>query len=154
MTEFALDPEFLAEAGLGLVVYAPTTEARILCCNALAAGWFGLARAELEGRAALDAAWSFLDENAQPLRREDLPMFAAMASGEAVRNVTLGILAAGNTAPVWVRVGAVPQRGAGGEIERVVMTLADCTAEVNSRQASSLASGASASMTLSSTCPP
>ena len=138
MSEFALDPELLSDAGLGLVVYAPSAEARILCCNALAAGWFGSTRAALAGRAALDAAWSFIDEHEQPLRQEDLPMFAALASGQPIRNVTLGILAAGHTSPVWVRAGAVPQRGAGGEIERVVMTLADVTAEVNSRPASSL----------------
>ena len=95
MSEFALDPELLADAGLGLVVYAPSAEARILCCNALAAGWFGGTRAALEGRAALDAAWSFIDEHEQPLRQEDLPMFAALASGQPIRNVTLGILAAG-----------------------------------------------------------
>jgi hypothetical protein len=104
VSEFALDPELLAEAGLGLVVYAPTGEARILCCNALAAGWLGGTRAEVEGRSARDAAWFFLDEHEQPLRREDLPMVAALGSGEPIHNVTLGILAAGQTSPVWVRV--------------------------------------------------
>ena len=138
MSEFALDPELLADAGLGLVVYASSAEARILCCNALAAGWFGGTRAALEGRAALDADWSFIDEHEQPLRQEDLPMFAALASGQPIRNVTLGILAAGHTSPVWVRAGAVPQRGDGGAIQRVVMTLTDVTAEVNSRQAPKL----------------
>jgi PAS domain S-box-containing protein len=138
VSEFALDPELLADAGLGLVVYASSAEARILCCNALAAGWFGGTRAALEGRAALDADWSFIDEHEQPLRQEDLPMFAALASGQPIRNVTLGILAAGHTSPVWVRAGAVPQRGDGGAIQRVVMTLTDVTAEVNSRQAPTL----------------
>jgi hypothetical protein len=137
MIEFARDPEFLAEASLALVVYAPTEEARILCGNALAAGWFALAHAELKGRATLDAAWSLLDESAQPLRREDLSLFAAMASGEAARNMALGTFAVGQTAPVWVRACAVLQPAAGGEIERVVRILTAVTAEVNSSKAAS-----------------
>ena len=134
MSDCSLDPELLADSGLGLVVYTPTIEPRVECCNSLAARWFGCTCVELEGRGALDAAWSFIDDDERPMQPRDLPVFTALASGEAVRNVQLGILVAGKTAPVWVRVCAVPQRGAGGKIERVLTTLAEITAEVNARK--------------------
>lgn len=135
MSDFTLNPELLADSGLGLVVYAPTAEATVVNCNSLAAGWFGFTRAGLEGKTALDSAWSFLEAEERPLPRDDLPVFRVLASGEAVRNVRLGILAAGSSSPRWVQASAVPQRGADGAIEYVVMTLTEPPAEVSTRPA-------------------
>jgi two-component system cell cycle sensor histidine kinase/response regulator CckA len=134
MNNFRLDPELFSDSGLGLVVYAPDADAMIEYCNAVAARWFGCTRAELEGRRALDLSWSFLDAAEQPMPREHLPVFVALASGQVVHAVQLGILVVDNESPLWVRVCAVPQRGATGEIERVVTMLEEITAEVNSRK--------------------
>ena len=88
------------------VVYQDTA-GRITSANPAALRILGLTLAQLQGRQSVDAAWRAVREDGSDFPGEQHPAMRALATGEPVKDVVMGVHSA-DCGLVWIRVAATP----------------------------------------------
>ena len=116
---------------IGFLVQSPTSE--ILFSNPVAASLLGLSEEQLRGRTSFDPRWKVVHEDGTPFPGATHPVPVAIATGQAVRNVVMGIYRPVSGDTVWLSVNATPEFGESGEMQQVVCTFTDITALKNSQ---------------------
>jgi PAS domain S-box-containing protein len=92
---------------IGILYFAP--DGTVISANAAAESILGLAQGEFVGEKSTDPRWRNIHEDGSEFIGESLPSVRAMHSGEAVRDVIVGIFNHREEAYRWVRVNAIPQ---------------------------------------------
>ena len=110
----------------GVVVHGPDT--RILLSNPEASRLLGWTENQLQGKAAIDPAWSFLREDGSPMPLGDYPISRVLASGEPINAMVLGIRQHSGAETVWVLINAYPEFDERRRLRQVVVTFVDITA--------------------------
>jgi PAS domain S-box-containing protein len=100
-------------------------DGRIERANDRAEDILGLESSEITSRTYDDPDWDILDENGDPIPREELPFSRVMQTGEPVYDAEHGIETAGTRR--WLSVNAAPLSMTNGEVERVVAAVEDIT---------------------------
>lgn len=101
---------------------------RIVFANAKANALLGVTADEMARRTTDDVRWDVIFPDGTPLRREDHPGPRALATGEALRGVVIGVRRGDAPDRVWIMVSAVPQRDEQGDVEQVVISFSDVSA--------------------------
>lgn len=139
MPDGALDREWsdvVAQAsalfGEGIVVHGPDG-ATIEAANDLAPGILGLTPDQLYGRSNMDPRWRTVDADGEPLPGERHPSWVAYTTGEAQRDVLVGVHRPDGDLR-WLNVTAVPIAHDDG-VRGVLVRFADVTAQQASLRA-------------------
>ncbi|MEB3884866.1 MHYT domain-containing protein [Lyngbya sp. CCY1209] len=101
------------------------SRAEILVFNRAALELFDLAAAP-ERPQVFGEGWNLFREDRTPVAPAELPVQRAIAAGEAVHNVVLGVENSRTGSGRWLLVNATPQK-ADGQIDRVICTVSDIT---------------------------
>ena len=109
----------------GVVVHAPDTS--ILFSNAMASRLLGLTVDQMRGVTAVDPAWCFIREDHTRMPLGEYPVNLALAAGEPLQNLVLGIVRPDREGPTWVQCEAHPIRDDRGRLRQVVVTFFDIT---------------------------
>ena len=110
----------------GVVVH--TADAKVSSSNATARYLLGLTEDQIQGRAEIDPAWEFLDEDGSPMMSADYPVNRVIASGKKLRNYVTGIRRPDLPEPKWVLVNGEPIFDREGNLREVIITFMDITA--------------------------
>ena len=119
--------EVFARLGEGLVVQA--ADGRILDCNPAAQRILGLTYDRIAGRTSMDPRWAAVHDDGSPFPGDTHPAMVALATGEPVRNVVMGIYRPDGTY-AWILVSAVPLAVTPGSQAAVVSSFTDITGEM------------------------
>jgi len=112
----------------GVVVHGPDTQVRF--ANPMAARLLGLTAEQMRGKAAIDPAWCFIREDGSRMPQAEYPVNRALAAGEPLRQLNLGILRPDRAVPTWVQCEAHPLLDDQGAVRRIVVTFFDITERV------------------------
>ena len=118
--------EVLGDVDHGVLVLGPGAE--ILSCNPKANELLGLSEAGLLGRSSMDPRWHVVREDGSPFPAAERPGPRAVATGRAVRNVTMGVHRPISGDIVWLRASSMPSLDARGAVRYVVCSFSDTTA--------------------------
>ena len=121
--------EILNKLQTGIVVHGPDTQ--IVFSNPRAAELLGLSEAQMFGKTAMDPAWHFVDEAGCVLPVSDYPVNRVLASGQAIKDIMLGVNASQHAQTVWLLVSAFAQHNAQGQLTQVVVDFHDISARIN-----------------------
>jgi len=110
---------------VGVVVHSPDT--RILLFNPLSCTLLGLTPEQMDGRAAMDPQWSFVNENGETMALHDYPVYQVLANRAPLVDFVLGIDRPENSGRTWVSCNAYPEFNEKQQIQQVVVTFADIT---------------------------
>lgn len=106
------------------------TDGSIYRANPAAAAILGLSIDQLLGRDSMDARWHAIRGDGRPFPGEEHPAMQALASGQPVRNVEMGVYHPEKKAYVWILTSAEPQFRPGEEKPyQVFATFSDITAQ-------------------------
>jgi PAS domain S-box-containing protein len=117
--------ELIRGLRVGVVVQGPSTE--VLVCNPAALELLGLDESQYAGRTSYDPEWNIVREDGTVFDAAARPMARVLASGQAVRNVVMGVFRPRTRDRVWLLVNAEPELDEAGHIKQVVATLIDIT---------------------------
>ncbi|EYB67122.1 PAS/PAC sensor signal transduction histidine kinase [Deinococcus phoenicis] len=126
--------------GLGLGMLVQAADGRVLAANAAGQDLLGLSLAQMTGQAPADTRWHLVHPDGRPFPPETLPTVHALQTGEAVRDVPLGVVVpeageGGADETRWLNVTALPRRAPGAARPKQVTTVfADVTGERRLRQ--------------------
>ncbi len=109
----------------GVVVHAADT--RILLANAQASVVLGLSPEQMQGKVALDPAWSFVREDESPMPLAEYPVNQVVATRQSIRDLVVGINRPLTRDRAWGLVNAFPELDEAGGLRRVVVTFVDIT---------------------------
>jgi PAS domain S-box-containing protein len=110
---------------VGVVVSGPKAE--VLMCNPAALELLGLSEEELLGTTSYDPKWVTFYEDGSPCPPPEHPILRAIATGQPVRNLLLGVDLPSSGRRVWLLVNALPQTASDGSVSRVICTFLDLT---------------------------
>jgi two-component system, cell cycle sensor histidine kinase and response regulator CckA len=100
----------------------------ILACNSSAERLLGLSAAQMAGRSSLDPSWRAIHLDGSPFRGEQHPALATLRTGQALRNVEMGVYKPDGTL-TWISVNTQPLfRDEERTPHAVVCTFSDITA--------------------------
>lgn len=102
---------------------------RIVDANPAALEALGLTRDEIEGRTNADPGWRAMRADGSAFPASEHPSSVAMATGEEVNDVVMGIHNPVEDRHRWLLVHARPERDASGRIEGAFTTFTDVTAQ-------------------------
>lgn len=108
---------------VGVVVQGPRTE--ILLINARACELLGVSEEQIRGKSSFDPRWNIIRENGENFPAEERPVAQVLKSGQAVRDVIIGVFRPGPGDRAWLLVTAVPQFDSMGNIVQIVATFTD-----------------------------
>lgn len=108
-------------------------QAEIRYANDAAMRLLGTSRDALLGRTSYDPRWRVVRADGTPFPAEEHPAPVALATGEPQRDVVMGIYRPRTADWVWLRVDAVPDKDADGEVTGCVVTFADISPEIAAR---------------------
>ena len=115
----------LAALHSGVVQHAP--DGRVLDANPAACRILGLSLEQMRGKREADAAWTYMEEDGQPMAPERHPVRQVLARGVAVEDLVVGMRHPHAPQPVWALCVAFPLHGADGALEEIVVTFYDIT---------------------------
>ena len=115
----------LAALHSGVVQHAP--DGRVLDANPAACRILGLTVEQMRGKAPLDPAWTFLEEDGQPMARARHPVNQVLATGAAVENLVIGMCHPHGPQTVWALCAAFALHGSDGALQEIVVTFYDIT---------------------------
>ncbi|MDA3928840.1 MAG: PAS domain S-box protein [Prolixibacteraceae bacterium] len=107
----------------GIVVHAPDTS--IIMNNSRAAELLGLTGEQMKGKAAIDPAWKFINEDNTQLPPDGYPVNRILASKEPIKNQILGICHPVKNDIAWVTVNGFPVLNKKAEITEIVNSFID-----------------------------
>jgi two-component system sensor histidine kinase/response regulator len=110
---------------VGVIVQGPAAE--VLYCNRHARELLGLEESQILGRTSLDANNVAFREDGTPLLGSEHPAPQVIATRRPVRDSVMRWQRPGGGGAVWLLVNADPEIGAGGQVDRVIVTLSDVT---------------------------
>ncbi len=110
---------------IGVLIRGPQAELRF--SNRRALELLGMTEAQLRDRALPDPGWGMVSEDGEPLPAEKYPTARALATGEAVSSMTVGVDRPKRGDRVWILINVALQRDGQGAIEQIVVTLSDVT---------------------------
>lgn len=116
----------------GVVVHAP--DGSVLLANARASELLGLSPLQMVGKAVVDPAWRFLQEDGTPMAVSDYPVVRVIRTRLPLTDYVGGIVHSATAAPVWVIVNATPQLQDDGSLLQVVVSFVDITARQQAEQ--------------------
>ncbi len=109
-----------------VVIHAADT--RIVFSNRRAAELLGLSEAQMLGKTAIDPGWHFVNEDGQRVEPDQYPVNRVIATGGALQETVLGVVAPQRAGVVWMLVTAFPDCQGGQKLQRVVVNFHDITA--------------------------
>jgi PAS domain S-box-containing protein len=110
---------------VGVLVEGPRAE--VLMSNRAAVDMLGLSEDQLIGKTCFDPDWGVTYEDGSPFPGEYRPVPRAIATGQPVRGVVMGVFRPRTADKVWLLVDAQPQFGADGRISQVICSFSDIT---------------------------
>ncbi len=110
---------------VGVVVHAPDTS--IIFSNPMASTLLGLSKEQMRGKAAIDPAWCFIQENSTKMVPEEYPVNLVLSSGKPIANYVVGVCQADCSEPIWVQCNSYPVINEKGTLLQVVVTFSDIT---------------------------
>ncbi|MFB6082101.1 MAG: PAS domain S-box protein [Halanaeroarchaeum sp.] len=117
---------------IGIVVLDPSGV--IERANERAASLLGVSADRLVGRRHDDGAWAFVDETGETLPPSERPWTTVAATGEPIYDYEVG-MEIGERDPIWLSINGAPLFDPDGDLERLVFTFDDVTAEKEARSA-------------------
>jgi two-component system, cell cycle sensor histidine kinase and response regulator CckA len=117
--------ELLQNLNVGVVIHQPDTS--ISYSNAAASDMLGLTVEQMTGKAAMDPAWCFLQDDGQPMSVEQYPVMRVLRSKRSLSAYVVGIQRKRDDV-CWVLVSAYPEVDDRQELIRVVVTFSNITA--------------------------
>ena len=115
--------QLVDDLAFGLIIHSPNAE--IIMSNQLALELLGLTQDQLLGKTSLDPSWDVIHEDGSPFLGQNHPAAQAIATGQAVENVVLGVFRPTTQDRVWLLVTAKPQLHCDGSLQQVVVTFSD-----------------------------
>jgi len=109
----------------GILVQGKQTE--MLLNNPKALELLGLTEDQLLGKTSFDPDWNVIHEDGSPFPGETHPVPQAIATGQPVRNVVMGVYRPTTQNRVWLLVNAEPLLNPDGSVQEVVCTFNDIT---------------------------
>jgi PAS domain S-box-containing protein len=80
----------------------------IQACNASAEQILGLTADQMMGRTSLDRRWRAVRADGTPFPGEEHPSMVALLSGQALKDVIMGVHKPNDTTPTWISINAQP----------------------------------------------
>ena len=114
----------LVNLNIAIVVHQPDTS--ISFSNTAASEMLGLTIEQMQGKAAIDPAWCFMNEQGDPMPIEDYPVMRVLSSRQPLKAYVVGINRP-QQGRCWVYVSAYPEFDDLGELYQVVITFTDIT---------------------------
>lgn len=111
---------------VGVIIQSASTE--ILLSNPKALELLGLTEQQLLGKTSLDPDWNVIHEDGTPFPGQTHPASQAIATGQPVRDVVMGIYRPTLGDRVWLLVNAEPQCDLNTGARQVTVTFTDITA--------------------------
>ncbi|MBU1365024.1 MAG: PAS domain S-box protein [Gammaproteobacteria bacterium] len=114
----------VADLQVGVVIQSPSTE--VLQCNRIALELLGLSEeGQLIGKTSYDPDWNVIHEDGSPFPCPEHPVPQAIATGQPVNNVVMGLYCPTRHDRVWLLMSAKPERAADGSLRQVISTFID-----------------------------
>ncbi len=111
---------------VGVVLAGPAGE--ILVSNRAAVNLLGVEGDRPLGRRLFETCWAgAIREDGSPFPADELPPLRAIAGGQPVRNVVVGVRRAAAGGRAWLLVNAEPQLDPDGGVGQVICTISDVT---------------------------
>ncbi len=117
----------------GIVVHAPDTS--ILMANEEASRILGLTIDQMQGKEAIDPAWSFVREDGTLLPLDEYPVMRALKTRKSFTNCILGRINIVDGTYIWARVEAFPEFDEKSELSQIVVTFVEITREIETKKA-------------------
>jgi PAS domain S-box-containing protein len=117
----------------GVIVHA--ADSKISAFNAKATELLGVSAEQMTARAADDALWGRVRADGSRLTEAELPYQRARASRLPVRGVILGVDHPQSGGRRWLLVSANPVLSPDGEVDEVIVTFMDATAQILAERA-------------------
>ena len=118
----------------GIVVQG--MEGKIVAANPAAEKILGIALAQMLGVSSIDPGWRALHPDGSAFPGEGHPAMVALRSGQAVRDVVMGVFNPTTSAYTWINVNAIPIRhSATGCVQGVYSTFQDITRQEQAERA-------------------
>lgn len=118
----------------GIVVQG--MEGKIVAANPAAEKILGIALAQMLGVSSIDPGWRALHPDGSAFPGEGHPAMVALRSGQAVRDVVMGVFNPTTSAYTWINVNAIPVRHtATGCVQGVYSTFQDITRQEQAERA-------------------
>ncbi len=109
----------------GVVVHSANTD--ILYANAKANELLGVSHEAALGAVNSDARWSFVREDGSDMPVDEYPVAKCLFTGEAIRDLTVGVKRVNDSKLLWLLGNAYPVRDADGRIAEIVVSFTDIT---------------------------
>jgi diguanylate cyclase (GGDEF)-like protein/PAS domain S-box-containing protein len=107
-------------------VVVQSVDGSIVDANGAAEQLLGLSLAQMQGRDSTDPRWRAVRDDGSPYPGHEHPSMRTLASGEPLRNETMGIHLPGGELR-WLLVNTEPQRDSQGQLNGVVSCFSDIT---------------------------
>ncbi len=111
---------------VGVVVHGSMTE--VLLCNPTAQQLLATSEERLLGKTICDSDWQIIREDGSAFSGDEHPCAQAIATGQAIRNVVMGVYRPALGDRIWLLVDAEPHVDSDGSIHQVICTFNDITA--------------------------
>ena len=118
----------VAELQIGVLLQGPASE--IILSNSKALELLGLTEDQLLGKSSFDPDWNVVHADGTPFPGPTHPVPMAIATGQPVHAVVMGVYRSVTQDRNWLQVDATPQLNADGSVRQVVCTFMDITARM------------------------
>ena len=110
---------------VGVLLQSPTSE--IVMHNQVALELLGITEDQLLGKTSFDPSWNVIHDDGTPFPNACHPVPQAIKTGQAVRDVVMGVYRPNSADRVWLLVTAEPQLNLDGRVQEVICTFIDIT---------------------------
>lgn len=118
--------QLVKELPVGVILHGPKRY-EIFLVNSKAIALLGRTKDQLLGVDPYDPEWDVIHEDGSPFAAKDFPVTQAVATGQSVHNVVMGVYRPQHTGRVWLLVNASLQLDRDGALDMVVATITDIT---------------------------
>ena len=113
---------------MSLGVIYQRADGAIIAANSAAQKILGPNLEQFQGRNSLDHLWHAIHEDGSDFSGEDYPSMQALRTGQAVRDVVMGVVNPQTSTYTWINITAIPQfRKQGESPNRVIVIFEDIT---------------------------
>jgi PAS domain S-box-containing protein len=113
----------VADLQVGVVIQSPRAE--VIQCNRIALELLGLSEDQLLGKTSFDPEWNVIHEDGSPFPGSEQPVPQAIATGQPINNVVMGLFRPTQRNRVWLLLSAKPEMAADGSLRQVICTFID-----------------------------